>query len=61
MQCCSLSQLSRGDLPENVEAPRHAADALHMFAADIVARLGWHRLERLLDAIPESNDDFIMF
>ena len=61
MQCCQLSHLSRDILPENVEAPRYAAVTLYMFATNIVARLGWHRLERLLDAIPESNDDFIMF
>ena len=57
MQCCSFIRAIEH---------RHArtsdpAGMLYKLVTTLAARLGWHRLEQLLSAIPDSNDDFMIF
>jgi hypothetical protein len=41
--------------------PSDPARTLYKLVTTFAARLGWHRLERLLSSIPDSNDDFMIF
>ncbi|MEX3931878.1 hypothetical protein AB4Y32_08695 [Paraburkholderia phymatum] len=61
MQCCSLLRMSRDASARSRDAHHNAAKGLYAFATHLAARLGWYRLEQLLNAIPDSNDDFMIF
>jgi hypothetical protein len=61
MQRCPLLRMSRDASARSSDAGHDAAHALYAFATHLAARLGWHRLEQLLNAIPDSNDDFMIF
>lgn len=56
MQCCPLIRTIHhpDDEPEQ-------ARKFYTLVTALLTRLGWHRLERLLSAIPDSNDDFTIF
>ncbi|WP_180723944.1 hypothetical protein [Paraburkholderia largidicola] len=41
--------------------PPDPTKTLYRLVTTLAARLGWYRLERLLSAIPDSNDDFMIF
>ncbi|CAD6554729.1 hypothetical protein LMG24235_05533 [Paraburkholderia sabiae] len=53
MQCCTLTH--------SVHTQPDLRRTLYVFMTAIAARLGWYRLERLLNSIPDSNDDFMIF
>lgn len=57
MQCCTLIRT----LEHRHARPSAPTKTLYRLATTLAARLGWHRLERLLSAIPDSNDDFTIF
>ncbi|SEJ14905.1 hypothetical protein [Paraburkholderia diazotrophica] len=61
MQCCTLLRMSRNASARSPDARHDAAQALYAFATHLAARLGWYRLEQLLNAIPDCNDDFMIF
>jgi hypothetical protein len=62
MQCCPLTHAVHTFIaPGNERRERTLRGTLYRFATATAARLGWHRLEQLLDAIPDSNDDFMIF
>ncbi|CAG9258862.1 hypothetical protein [Paraburkholderia caribensis] len=53
-------------LTRTIQHRRHArppdpTKTLYRLVTTLAARLGWYRLERLLSAIPDSNDDFMIF
>jgi len=59
MHCCPFTRTLL-HLPVR-PADTRGIDTLYRLATTLAARLGWHRLERLLSAIPDSNDDFSIF
>ncbi|MEM5386335.1 hypothetical protein VSR68_22420 [Paraburkholderia phymatum] len=61
MQCCPLLSMSQDASARRRDARHDAAQALYAFATQLAARLGCYRLEQLLNAIPDSNDDFMIF
>ncbi|SIT48075.1 conserved hypothetical protein [Paraburkholderia piptadeniae] len=61
MQCCPLLRMSQDASARSRDAGHDAARALYAFATHLAARLGWYRLEQMLNAIPDNNDDFMIF
>ncbi|SEH92125.1 hypothetical protein [Paraburkholderia hospita] len=57
MQCCPLIRT----IGHRHARPPDPTRTLYRLATTLAARLGWHRLERLLSSIPDSNDDFMIF
>jgi hypothetical protein len=58
MHTCPLLRITRDARRERNLTRGDAASTLYRFATSVAARLGWHSLEQLLAAIPDSNDDF---
>jgi hypothetical protein len=58
MHTCPLLRLTLHTRYERNPARRDATSTLYAFATSAAERLGWHSLEQLLAAIPDSNDDF---
>lgn len=58
MQCCPLTRTIGHHHARPSDLPTRT---LYKLATTLAARLGWHRLERLLSSIPDSNDDFMIF
>ncbi|MEM5344598.1 hypothetical protein [Paraburkholderia azotifigens] len=62
MPCCPLTHTVHARPAQRDDArPFDLRRTLYTFAMGIAAGLGWHRLEQLLSAIPDSNDDFMIF
>jgi hypothetical protein len=62
MQCCPLTHtLHTSTVQHNDAQQRNPLGTLYGLMTAIAARFGWYRLEQLLSAIPDSNDDFMMF
>ncbi|WP_109481659.1 hypothetical protein [Paraburkholderia sp. C35] len=59
MPCCPLTRTLLHLQTQPGDA--RASESLYRFATALATRLGWYRLERLLSAIPDSNDDFSIF
>jgi hypothetical protein len=57
MQCCASIRA----IEHRHARPSGPAGMLYKLMTTLAARLGWHRLEQLLSAIPDSNDDFMIF
>ncbi|WP_180730995.1 hypothetical protein [Paraburkholderia sp. PGU19] len=57
MQCCPLIRTLEHRHAHHPDPTK----TLYRLATTLAARLGWHRLEQLLSAIPDSNDDFTIF
>ncbi|QCP52589.1 hypothetical protein FAZ95_25895 [Trinickia violacea] len=58
MHTCPLLRIALDVRRERNPVRGGAASTLYVFAASMAERLGWHSLEQLLAAIPDSNDDF---
>ena len=58
MHTCPLLRIALDVRRERNPARRDATRTFYTFATSVAERLGWHSLEQLLAAIPDSNDDF---
>lgn len=62
MPCCPLIRTFRQrDVQRDNDGERERIRIIDRLVTALSARLGWHKLERFLGAIPDSNDDFMIF